>query len=373
MREDLLGYLLNALDDAERKRVSEALQRDPQLRQELEVLRRQLRPLDATNVDFEPPAMLAELTCDLVEDCAEERPFVVPAKGPRSAGRPRVRSAASEACVPSGVWSAADTIVVAGVLLAVSLIFFPAIAGSRYRAQVTACGENLRNLGFALAGYSEHHQGFFPSIPVSGNRSAAGIYAALLREALYLDDPRVVLCPGSRLAARGAEFRIPTLAELDRDSRAAAVGIAAEHGWRLRLRSGIRGQRRLHDATQSGALQCRPARGCAQPAPAGSAKQQPRRARPECPVPGPTHRISPSPQSEPLGDDLFRNRYGYVEAGLDERDSVLVPSNARPLLGTEQGGLERREMPAAVSWEFDAPGSLGGYRNRRHARGPQNP
>ena len=49
MREDLLGYLLNALDEAERQRVFEALQKDPQLRQELETLRRDLRPLDATN------------------------------------------------------------------------------------------------------------------------------------------------------------------------------------------------------------------------------------------------------------------------------------------------------------------------------------
>ena len=40
MREDLLGYLLNALDESERQRVFEALQKDPHLRQELEKLRR---------------------------------------------------------------------------------------------------------------------------------------------------------------------------------------------------------------------------------------------------------------------------------------------------------------------------------------------
>jgi hypothetical protein len=273
------------------------------------------------------------LTCELVDDYAAERPFVVPAKGPRSAGRPRVRSAASEACVPSGIWSAADTIVVAGVLLAVSLIFFPAIAGSRYRAQVTACGENLRNLGFALAGYSEHHQGFFPSIPVSGNRSAAGIYAALLREALYLDDPRVVLCPGSRLAARGAEFRIPTLAELDRaqgpqllelqrnmgGDYAYALGYVANGGY----------------TTPRNLVRCNFALLADVPSLHLPGRQSSNHAgRGQNVLFEDLHiEFLQSPQSEPLGDDLFRNRYGYVEAGLDERDSVLVPSNARPLLG----------------------------------------
>ena len=38
-----------------------------------------------------------------------------------------------------------------------------------------------------------------------------------------------------------------------------------------------------------------------------------------------------TPQCEPYGDDVYRNRLGFVEAGLDELDSVLGSSNARPL------------------------------------------
>jgi hypothetical protein len=40
-----------------------------------------------------------------------------------------------------------------------------------------------------------------------------------------------------------------------------------------------------------------------------------------------------SPQREAFGDDFFRNRHGYVEAGVDEGDSVVVPSFVSPLLG----------------------------------------
>ena len=333
MREDLLGYLLNALDDDERQRVFETLQKDPQLRQELEALRRQLRPLDASNEDFEPPPALAELTCDLVEGYAESRPSAEPAKRQKSRGAwRRVRSAACETCSPSGAWSATDTIVMAGVLLAVSLMFFPAIAGSRYRAQITACGDNLRNLGIALAGYSEQHHGFFPSIPVSGNRAVAGIYAPILLESQYLENPRIILCPGSEFVVQEGEFRIPRLSELDqaRGLRLLALQrvMGGSYGYTLGNISGDgyvtpRNRLRQYFALLADAPSLHlPGR---QSGNHGGRGQN---------VLFEDQHVEflPSPRSDALGDDLFRNRYGYVEAGLDEGDSVVVPSNVSPLV-----------------------------------------
>jgi hypothetical protein len=333
MREDLLGYLLNALDDAERQRVFEALQKDPQLRQELESLRHQLRRLDATNVDFEPPAALAELTCDLVEGYAEERPLAAPAKRQtRSVGWARVRSAACETCFPSGTWSAADTIVMAGVLLAVSLLFFPAIAGSRYRAQITACGDNLRNLGIALAGYSEQHQGFFPSIPVSGNRSVAGIYAVLLAESERLENPRILLCPGSRWGTQRADFRTPTLAELDQARGPQLFDLQRDMGgdYAYSLGTYSDGYYRppRHLLRERFALL----------ADAPSLHLPGRQSgnhwgRGQSVMFGDLHvEFLSTPEYEPLGDDVYRNRQGFAEAAADEFDSVLGASNARPLI-----------------------------------------
>ena len=47
MREDLLGYLLGALNAAEQQRIESRLAADPQLRRELHRLQRCLEPLDA--------------------------------------------------------------------------------------------------------------------------------------------------------------------------------------------------------------------------------------------------------------------------------------------------------------------------------------
>ena len=55
MRVDLLGYLLGALDDAERDGVEEAIRRDPQLQRELETLRERIEPLDELAAEADPP------------------------------------------------------------------------------------------------------------------------------------------------------------------------------------------------------------------------------------------------------------------------------------------------------------------------------
>jgi hypothetical protein len=338
MREDLLGYLLNALDEAERQDIFERLQKDPQLRLELEALRRQLRPLDATNEDFEPPAALAELTCDLVAGYAAEPARVEPAPGRPSGERAkrgprRGRAAIVETCFPSSVWSAADAIVVAGILLAAAFLFFPAIAGSRYRSQIAACGENLRHLGLAMTGYSEHNRGFFPSIPVSGNRAAAGVYAIILNEGGYLDNPCVVLCPGSRGDSHGSKFRIPSLAELD--------GAHGQRLWELhRIMGGSYGYTLGNVAdgrykTPRNRLRYHFALLADAPSLHLPGRQSGNHAgRGQNILFEDLHiEFLESPQREASGDDFFRNRHGFVEAGLDEGDSVVVPSFVRPLLG----------------------------------------
>ena len=333
MREDLLGYLLNALDEAERQRVFEALQKDPQLRQELETLRGDLRPLDATNCDYDPPAGLADLTCDLVEGYAEQHVVRIPAGAERRrSGRSPGRLKARDPLAPANRWSASDVIVVAGILLAVSLIFFPAMARSRYLTQVTHCQENLRQLGIALARYSEQHDGFFPVIPISGNRAVAGIYAPILLESQYLETPRFVVCPGSELAAQNAEFRIPSLSELDQ-----AGGIQLR---RLQRNLGGSYGYTLGNIGRQGYVtprnRVRPYFALLADAPSlhlAGRQSGNHGGRGQNVLFEDLHvEFLQSPRNEALGDDLFRNRYGYVEAGLDEGDSVVVPSNVSPLL-----------------------------------------
>ncbi|MCA9163069.1 MAG: hypothetical protein KDA62_08820, partial [Planctomycetales bacterium] len=71
MREDLLGFLLGALDATERQRIERKLEADPQLREQLEEIRRKLDPLESIRDDEdawenEPPFGLADRTCDFV-------------------------------------------------------------------------------------------------------------------------------------------------------------------------------------------------------------------------------------------------------------------------------------------------------------------
>ena len=334
MREDLLGYLLNALDESERQRVFEALQKDPHLRQELEQLRRDLRPLDATNRDYRPSAGLAELTCDLVEGYASQQTVgVSPVADPRRSRSWRGRLAAREACVPAGSWSSADAIVVAGILLAVSLIFFPAMAHSRYLSQVTQCQENLRQLGIALAGYSEQHDGFFPTIPVSGHRSVAGIYATILSEAQLLENPRIVLCPGSALAVHHTGFRIPSLEDLDQAEGSRLLTLQRTAGGSYGYTLGNVGAAGYYVTPRNRLRPCFALLADAPSLHLPGRQSGNHAGRGQNVLFEDQHvEFLRSPQSDLLGDDLFRNRYGYVEAGLDEGDSVVVPSHVSPLV-----------------------------------------
>ena len=144
IREQLLGYLLDALDDAERIEVEQQLAQHPELLDELETLALTLEPLAETYDEFEPPARLVERACALVAACL---PVTPSGKGLHPATRAEVRTRHR--------WSIADVVVMAGICLAGAMLFFPAISQSRYAARLQSCQNNLRELGFALVDFSQ--------------------------------------------------------------------------------------------------------------------------------------------------------------------------------------------------------------------------
>ncbi|MEX2111746.1 MAG: DUF1559 domain-containing protein [Pirellulales bacterium] len=197
MREQLIGYLLDALEPAEHEQVQAQLNRDSGLKRELEVLSRSLLPLTADREFFEPPAGLADRTCV----------FVALRAGRVSLAQPPATVARQ--------WSMADMVVAAGIFLAASLLFFPAMSQSRFAARVTQCQNNLRSFGMALNNYANIHRGFFPNVPLEGRCSAAGVVAVRLRDLGFLEGKGIVVCPASSLADEAAVFEIPTAAELE--------------------------------------------------------------------------------------------------------------------------------------------------------------
>jgi hypothetical protein len=313
MREHLVGYLLGALDPAEVAAVELRLERDPQLRHELEVLRAKLLPLaDADEPDVEPPEGLAARTCR----------YVMSRVGPR-AGQ----------FAASSQWRPQDVLVAAGILVVASMLISPALLNGRSSAQLRICQQNLATLGRALNDYSQYHDGSFPVVPAEGNLAAAGIYAPILWESGLIEAHDVV-CPSSTLASEladePAEFRIPTLAEVQTASHAQRARLhrrmGGSYGYSLGYihhgqYHGLRNRARASFALMADAP--------GQHAPAGS----PNHGSAGQNVLFEDGHVKFLKHCIADGEDhIFQNNLGYVGAGIGPHDSVIASSASAPVI-----------------------------------------
>ena len=318
MGEDLLGYLLNVVEQQERKRIEAALCRDPQLRLELDRLRAQLRR-DDTGGSLEPPAGLVTQTCDLVQGYQQLQ------------GRRSTRHCEHCESGQGRFWSLADALMCAGLILVAAMLFLPAIANSWFRSDIRFCQRNLQQLGVALHTFSDINARLFPKIPVSGNRSAAGIYGPILFHAGYFEDQHLLVCPGSSLAENISRWRIPTLQELDE-----AEGLHLEtlqrdmggsYGYALgyvvlRRHYPPRNEGRTFYALMSDAPSLH--------LPGRRSSSHLGRGQNVLYEDGRVEFISARVRSRVI-DALFVNRHGVAEAGTDENDSVIGGSNMPPI------------------------------------------
>ena len=216
--EDLLGYLLEALEPSEREAIEKRLEQDVELQRRLIRMREKLRPLWDVETEVEPPLGLAERTCRLVAEQAgrdeEELVHAPPEWRPRPKSRAKLLPPSPVPTAPaSSSWRWADLAVTSAILAASLLLVLPAIESSRSNARIAACQDNLRELGQALIRYSDFNGGYFPVVPAEGNLAAAGMYAPTLLDGGFLDDARRLVCPNSVLASQGP-LHVPSLKEL---------------------------------------------------------------------------------------------------------------------------------------------------------------
>jgi hypothetical protein len=236
------------------EQVAVRLEEDPEYRDALVEVRRQLAPLRAWERaagDCRPPAGLAERTTEFVfAQAAQRRPAGttlravptlrgVPAEQmvPSLRARPFVQAVSPEAQLspcPAAPGRASrirwiDAIAVAAVVILISAAVWPALDASRLRARLSTCQDNLRELGVALTSYSRNHDERFPAVPTEGRLAAAGVYAPLLVSDGYLSDSRRVLCPESPLAGC-RDFQIPSVEEFQ--------SVGQEEAARLRRQMG---------------------------------------------------------------------------------------------------------------------------------------
>lgn len=204
MRDQLIGYLVGALEPDEHRTVAARLAGDPELRRSLDHLQASVAPLAADAGHCDAPHGLAERTCRRVL----HRSILV-ANSPRT--------------VPAG-WSWSDLAVAAGIFVAASLLFFPAVNRSREEARMAFCQNNLRLIGNGLAQYSQAHAGYLPHVPPGGY---AGWYAPALVHNRFVESSRVLLCPGSDLYTE-EDFVVPRVEDI--------FGPAEETGEYVRIR-----------------------------------------------------------------------------------------------------------------------------------------
>src|SRR5207253_6280368 len=130
MNDNLLGYLLDGLDDAERSQVEADLLESPEARRRLALLKRALRPLDVDREEIAPPSDLATRTLAKI---AEQAGADLPAA-------PQAR----EGGVSSSWWHRADVLVGASLLLLVLAAGTPLVYRWHTQRGTVECQENLR-------------------------------------------------------------------------------------------------------------------------------------------------------------------------------------------------------------------------------------
>ncbi len=321
-REQLLGYLLGALDEEEQPVVDAQLASDPEYRRELSALRRQVERLSALRGDFSPPPGLAERTCRFVAEHLATPQTIATGTG-----------LSPEAAPPSWIsrLTKLDLVMAATVLAAAALLIFPAIQNSRFTARRAVCQDNMRELSAALAQYSQSNGGFFPVIPSQGKLAAAGIYAPVLFQNKLITDSNRFLCPDSRLAAKRNTFHIPTYSELELTPPAQLVNmrptLGGSYGYNLGYtRDGIyhptKNLYRNNFAILSDAPSDRPDH---QSENHGGWGQNVLFEN------GGVKYLLSSKPADSI-DDIFTNDAGQVAAGLHQNDSVIGASNAAPII-----------------------------------------
>lgn len=154
LEQQLLGYLVGALDEREEDRLKRRLARDPGLSAVLTELEERLEPLRTAPRVHAPPPGLAARTCQRVFAFSQAM-AAKESEGAASRLQQRKRCLAMSPVpappVTTAAWGWSDVVVAVGVFLAIAGLLFPAIHRSRVNMRLMACQNNLRQFGLMHA------------------------------------------------------------------------------------------------------------------------------------------------------------------------------------------------------------------------------
>lgn len=342
MRELLIRYLLGELKPHEHDAVQRQLAESPELQRELARMRKCFAsPCDDEEDPDEPPRGLAERTAVRV---SESDTYPAP---------PTRESLSDIADPPTGVlgWKLADLVVAGGVILAVSMLMFPAIRDSRDGTRRTICQNNQYQLWRLISAYKNDHGNYVP--PVQPNENAA-IFTVRLVELNYItadDLAKFLVCPGAPLAdeIRANQFaiEIPTAEQLaamqpaqlqearKKMSPFYAYCIGYRVGQQYYYVRGGQGPIPVLSDTPSGE---------------GEGDISPNHGGPIVQVMNMDGNLKVLTTCKVQGgaDDLFRNTAGHEAAGIGPQDSVLGRSDLTP-------GVFDNQLPTSVRRSTPGP------------------
>jgi len=188
MREDLLGYLLSALEPHEMRAIEDELRQSPDLREELEMLRDAMHPLDDAMEQLpvvqSPPDLVARVMASLPPRDDHDHGHECLMTPKNELNRSPIRNR----------W--ADILIGAMAIAALLAWVIPAVARGRQEARRIACQNNLRQLGIAFSQFMMQNQlAALPDIATSGRESFAGMYAVRLADHELMPSASLRWCP----------------------------------------------------------------------------------------------------------------------------------------------------------------------------------
>jgi hypothetical protein len=325
MNENLVGYLLKALDAETQQHVEAHLRTDAEASRRLELLRQALEPLAADAEPPEPPPGLWVRTLARVGEARAHdlprAPSTLPLRRPAST-RPR--------------WRRPDVLAAAVILLALLALLPPGVYRTQLSRNKLNCQNNLRALHQALTGYCDLHDNNFPKIEATPPLHFAGSFVPQLNEAGVLLPDASVTCnsSGSRLAGRMTRRDLEELLQRDPDAferlvRETAGGYAYTLGYRD-AEGNLRGLRREPGMDLIPILADRPPF-VRLPSPSEWANSPNHGGTGQNVLHiGGDVRYCTDRCVGPNGDDIYLNQKHRVAAGVDANDTVLGASAAQP-------------------------------------------
>lgn len=206
MDENLVGYLLNALEPEQQRELEQHLNENPAVRHKLDLLRRALEPLAADKEPPDPPAGLAFRTLARVAEY-------------RCRPQPEVPAPPPVLPLQSGSrwYRRADILIAASLLILVGGVGVPGLVKLRSEHQKSACQDNLRVFSKGFSDYCSNHGEELPAIGDRSPYERAGFFVSKLRDEGVLPTDAHLRCPANRAKAPVAY----TLKELEEKAQAA--------------------------------------------------------------------------------------------------------------------------------------------------------